>query len=212
MSTTSPVLACHTWPSNAHLIEDVARLYLRADLPTLDATYGRGVWWQRWRPDVLVANDLHTAATVRADFRCLPFASGAFAQIAYDPPYVSIGGRKGSSMAELHDRFGLITAPTSPAGLQGVIDAGLAEVCRVLAPGGVLLVKCQDYISSGRLWPGTHLTLTCALGLGLELVDRFEHVAGVRPQPTVNPDGSPRRQVHARRNLSTLFVLRKGRP
>jgi hypothetical protein len=72
---------------------------------------------------------------------------------------------------------------------------------------GIVLVKCQDYISSGKLWPGTHPTLTCALDLGFRFEDRFEHVmANPRPQPL------RKQQVHAHRNLSTLFVFRKVRP
>lgn len=204
------VLACNTWPTNADLIADVARLYIRPDDEVIDLTYGRGVWWQKFTPAYLVSNDLRTDAGLNEDFRATSHADRSFDVVAYDPPYVSIGGRKGSAMAELHDRFGLIDAPRSPAQLQAeVINPGLTEAARISRR--IVLVKCQDYISSGRLWPGTHLTLTHALSIGLELVDRFEHVAGVRPQPTVNPDGTPRRQVHARRNLSTLFVLGVGR-
>lgn len=76
----------------------------------------------------------------------------------------------------------------------------LAEVARVVRHRGLVLVKCQDYITSGRLWPGTHHTTTRGLELGLRLVDRLEYLTSPRPQP------SGRRQVHARRNLSTLLV------
>ena len=76
---------------------------------------------------------------------------------------------------------------------------------RVVKPTGIVLVKCQDYISSGKFWAGTHHTLTCALDVGFELIDRLEHYGAPRPQPP------GRRQVHARRNLATLFVLRRPR-
>jgi hypothetical protein len=82
------------------------------------------------------------------------------------------------------------------------MDEGLAEVARVVKPRGYILMKNQDYVSSGRVWWGTFRTAEHAASIGLELVDRFEHLAGVRPQP------AGRRQVHARRNLSTLFVFR----
>lgn len=50
-------------------------------------------------------------------------------------------------------------------------------------------------------WPSLH----DACDAGFELVDRFEHVGRPGPQP-------PRdRQLHARRNHSTLFVFRKRR-
>lgn len=212
MTAAAPVLAASAWPTNADLIADVARLgYLEPGDRVLDPTHGLGVWWKRWRPAQLVAHDLDPAKAPDgpADFRHLPYRSGCFDAATYDPPYVCVGGRRTTTLPDLHDRYGLTGAPATPAELQRLIDAGLAELVRVVKPRGLVLVKCQDYVSSGRLWPGTHHTLAHAFDLGCELVDRLEHLAGVRPQPP------GRRQVHARRNLSTLLVLRtpkKGHP
>ena len=201
----TPVLAATPWPTNGDLIRDCARLgYLQADWLTLDPTYGLGRWWTRWRPDRLVCHDLDPdkAPDGPADFRELPYSAPTFDAAVFDPPYVSVGGRKTTGLADHHHRYGLTDAPKTPADLQVLINDGLEEVARVVRPRGHVLVKCQDYISSGRLWPGTHRTLSHALELGLELVDRLEHYSTApRPQPP------GRRQVHARRNLSTLFVL-----
>ena len=197
-----PVLAAHAWPSNAELIADVARLYLADVRMMIDPTFGRGVWWKQWRPPVLVSHDLSLDGV---DFRDLPHPDSLFDAAAYDPPYVSVGGRGTTGMADMYARFGLLDAPTSPAGLQELMDAGLVEVARVVKPRGLILMKCQDYISSGKLWPGTLRSLEAAERAGLTLVDRFEHVS---PSPRPQPSG--RRQVHARRNLSTLLVLRSA--
>lgn len=195
------VLAATEWRSNAELIEDVHLLgYIGADDRVLDPTYGRGVWWRRWRPRDLVVHDL---AMDGVDFRALPYSDASFDVVAFDPPYVSVGGRRTSGMVDMLGRYGLTDAPRSPSALQDMINSGLAEAARVVRPGGVVLVKCQDYVSSGRLWIGTHWTLSQGIALGLELVDRLEHVGRARPQP------SGRRQVHARRNLSTLLVFRR---
>jgi len=200
---SAPILAATRWPTNAHMIEDCERLgYLRADWSVMDATFGKGVWWKRWRPDSLVEHDI---ALDGVDFRSLPENDDTYDAVAFDPPYVSKGGRKTTTIPDFFERYGLKDAPRTPAALQTYIDQGLSECVRVLKPKGVLLVKCKDYISSGRFWMGTHHTLTHALSTGLELVDRLEHVGRAGPQPT------GRGQFHARRNLSTLFVLRKGR-
>jgi tRNA G10 N-methylase Trm11 len=196
------ITAATAWPSNAELIADCHRLgYLNDEDHVLDPTYGRGIWWKVWRPAGLTTHDIIVDGV---DFRALPHADGEFDAVAFDPPYVSVGGRT-TTMPDFHNRFGLTDAPTSPAGLQEMIDAGLVEMHRVVRPTGIVLVKCQDYISSGKFWAGTHYTLTCALGVGFELIDRLEHYGAPRPQPP------GRRQIHAQRNLSTLFVLRRGR-
>jgi tRNA G10 N-methylase Trm11 len=197
------VLAADTWRTNGHLVADIARLgYLNADDHVLDPTFGRGLWWTVWQPKHLTVHDLRIDGT---DFRDLPYDDATFDAVAFDPPYVSVGGRKTTTIPDMHDRFGLTDAPTSPAGVQELINAGLTETTRVLKPKGVLLVKCQDYISSGKLWPGTHLTLNHAFTLNLNLIDRLEHIGRPRPQPP------GRRQVHARRNLSTMLIFRRTR-
>lgn len=191
--------AATAWKSNAHMIEDVAQLgYLNGTV--LDPTWGRGNWWTRWRPDALIGTDLKQGI----DFRSLPYSDDSFDAVAFDPPYVCIGGRKTSGIEAMYDAYGLTEAPQTPAEVQRLINDGLTECARVARRH--VLVKCCDYISSGKLWIGTHHTLTHGLSLGLELVDRLEYVGKGRPQP------SGRRQVHARRNLSTLLVFRKTTP
>jgi tRNA G10 N-methylase Trm11 len=197
------ILAATAWPTNAKLIADCARLgYLAEDMVTLDPTYGRGIWWKNWRPTVLIT---HNRANDRIDFRKLPHDNASFDAVAFDPPYVCPGGRKTSNIKEMHGAYGMNGDDFhTPAELQQIINDGLTEMARVVKPRGIVLVKCKDYIWSGRYWLGTHHALEHALALGFELVDRLEHVGRPGPQ-------SQTRQVHARRNLSTLFVLRAKR-
>lgn len=207
------VLAAHRWANNGALIADVARLYLDRSMVALDPTWGRGLWWTEWRPDDLATHDWKID---KVDFRKLPEDDATFDLVAFDPPYVCTGGRKTSTIGDFNDRYGLRDAPKTPAALQAHNDDGLAEVHRVLRPKGWALVKCCDYISSGRLFPGTHHTLTAAFDLGFELVDRFEHIGHVRAQPAnrtrlVKGERVASGQQHSRRNLSTLLVLRKRR-
>jgi hypothetical protein len=193
------VLAAHNWPTNGDLIADVASLgYL--DGWVLDPTYGRGLWWTKFRPPVFSFSDLKTGV----DFRSLPYANSMFDAVAFDPPYVCKGGRTTSGIKEMDDRYGLEDAPKTPFELVRLICQGMSECCRVLKPQGYLLVKCMDYISSGRLVGGTVSVQNYAeQALGMETYERFTHVGSAGPQP------AGRRQVHARNNASTLFIFRK---
>jgi tRNA G10 N-methylase Trm11 len=202
MTSMRPVLAATNWPTNAHMIADCRRLkYVNTDDFTLDPTYGRGTWWKFWRPTNFVAHDIIVDAV---DFRHLPEGDSTFDVVAFDPPYVSVGGRTTTKIQEFYDRFGLTDAPTTPALVQKLINDGLTEAHRVLKKKGRALVKCQSYVSSGKLWLGPHYTTAHALELGFEVVDILQHT-----RKAAGPQPARATQVHARQNYSTLLVLRK---
>ena len=202
---TVPVLAAHTWPSNGHLIADLVGVHqLDSYTKWIDPTYGRGTWWTIWQPDNLATHDL---AEDGVDFRQLPYPDSTFDAAAFDPPYVSRGGRTtaGAALTDTNDRYGLVDAPRTPAGVQQLINDGLTELHRVVKHRGLVLVKCQDYITSGGFWPGAILTVNHALSAGFRLVDRAVFVQqSVRPQPHDS-------QKHLRRNVSDLLILRRDR-
>lgn len=218
------VLAADRWNENGDLIAACFTLgYLRDTDHVLDPTYEKGTWWKRRRPTCLTT---HHRAVDGTDFRSLDYLDASFDAIAYDPPYVCPGGRKTSTIQSFHERYGMNEGGAAdpdfrtPAELQQIVNAGLTEMHRLVRPSavkkldanrpnGVVLVKAMNYIWSGQLQLGAHLTLAHAFGLGFVCEDIFEHLGDPGPQPTVNPDGSPREQKHARRNHSTLFVLRR---
>lgn len=200
------IMACQAWPSNAELIEDCVRLgYIRGD--TLDPTYGLGVFWKRIDQLDLFAGDMDPVKGIRAgmrlDYRALPYKDDSFDTVVFDPPYVSPGGRSTSGVPEFWERYGMQNTPRTPEGLYAYNEEGAHEAARVLRSGGHLLYKSQDYISGGKLRPVTHWIINDADYIGLEYVDRLELITSPRPQP------KGRRQLHARRNLSTLLVFRK---
>lgn len=207
------VLAAHAWPDNGALIADVARLYFPENARVCDPTFGRGKWWTRYQPAWLFASDLALSAPVDSgyylfqggvDFRSLPYSDDFFDVVTFDPPYVAKGGRSTSGIGEFDSRYGLADAPRTPEQLAWYNADGIAECVRVARPGGLILVKCKDYISSGKFFDATTRVILTAHDLNLDLIDRLEHV---RASAGVQPPG--RRQVHARRNLSTLFVFKK---
>lgn len=208
------VLAANLWPDNSYLIEDVARLgYLHKDALTLDPTYGNGVWWKRWRPRQLFDHDLDIDGY---DFRDLPYDDDTFDAIAFDPPFVSTGGRETTKIAEFYARYGLSGAPTTPELLQELINDGLDEMYRLVRKptrgkkGGIVLCKTMDYVSSGKVFPGTYNTFNYATNNGFVMQDRFLFISkGARQQPKRSrKDGKKSKQQHARNNFSVLFAFR----
>lgn len=188
------------------MILDVVRLgYLNEEDVLLDPTYGKGKWWSRWR-EPTVAHDI---TIDHVDFRRLPEADNTFDSVAFDPPYVAMGGRETTGIKEFFEAYGLTDAPKRPAGLQVMNDDGLAECKRVVKPGGIIVAKAQTYVSSGHLWLGVHHTVTAGLELGMEVVDMLQHVGHVRAQPPrTRKDGRAVVQMHSRQNYSTLVVFR----
>ena len=186
------IVAAHTWGSNADLITQACLPlgYVHASRPTLDPTYGYGSWWTGFRPDDLRAHDLDPdkSPLEPADFRDLPYSSEMFRCIAYDPPYVSVGGRDTSGTGEHLDRYRLVDAPTTPAELQDLMDAGASEMARLLAVWdpkhpSYLLYKAQNYISNGSFWDGIYRVCDHAKKIGLRQVDQFEMVGRTGAQP-----------------------------
>ena len=127
----------------------------------------------------------------------------SFDVVAFDPPYVAKGGRTTSTISAMDVAYGMDDAPRTPDLVQQQIFDGLDEIHRVLKPHGIALVKCMNYISSGKLWLGAHFTLEYALNIGFMCEEILYHTNAGRPQPHEG-------QVHARNNLSMLYVLRKA--
>ncbi len=211
-----PIMAVQRCRTNAELIERIAPLFLPVDLHVLDPTYGNGKtaggWWKRYRPPLFTYHDLDPAFG-GIDFRAMPHADGAFPRIAWDPAYVAPGGRDTSTIQDTHQRFGQHDCPANPRALhEELIVPGLAEIWRVCAPDGLVLAKCQAYITGGRLQRADEWLAEAAEAIGFEIEGEIVHHSGVRPQPAWNRDGTLRRQVHERRDYSTLWVLHKPRP
>lgn len=201
---SGPVMSIGKWATNADLIADCARLgYLRSEWKTLDPTYGYGTFWQKWQPDELVGTDLDPAKSTTGrgvDFTCLPWQAGTFDAVVFDPPYKLNGNP--SDTAGMDERYGVHTY-TDWRDRMELIRRGLTECDAVYNGTGYLLLKCQDQVCSGKVrWQTVEFT-NHAAALGLGLVDRFD-LLSYRPQP------AGRRQVHARRNSSTLLVFKRG--
>lgn len=204
MSSVKSVIISKT---NGPLIAEAAKLWIKPTDVVMDVTYGRGLFWTHYKhPGTFIAHDL---AIDGIDFRALPETDGSIDVVIFDPPYISPGGRKTSTVKDFNDRYGLVDAPKNPMETRVLISHGIKEAARVLKPGGIFMVKTCNYISSGKYQLGHDQVTFDARQCGLVQEDEFIHVSGTGPQPKFNLDGTPRRQVHSRRSHSFLSVFKK---
>lgn len=200
-----PVMAAGSWATNADLIADCARLgYLRKEWRTIDPTWGGGKFWTVWQPDVLVGSDINPERSptgTSVDATDLPYDDGSFQAVVIDPPYKLNGTSTGAGPSALDHPFG-VERYASWQDRHILMTQMLTEGERVLAKGGYLLFKCQDQVCSGKVRWQTREFSDHGESLGLTLED-WLNFPGSRPQP------SGRRQLHARRNYSTLLVFKK---
>lgn len=194
------ILACDKWRSNADLILDVHNLgYIKDEDLVLDATLGKGTFWKKYRPPFLITNDLGKGLPdIRFDFRYPPFPYGVFDVVVFDAPYKL----NGTPTEEVDERYG-VEVPTRWQDRMQLIKDGVVGLNHSLTPGGLMLLKCQDQVCSGKVRWQTIEFINHATKIGLDLEDMFLFMGGRK-----QPDG--RKQVHARRNYSSLLVLRKS--
>lgn len=190
--------------NNAQLMADCHQLgYL--DGPVLDATYGTGRFW-KGLDDLaidLTTNDLNPDAVTEHhhDFTALPFDNNSFATAVFDAPYKLNGTSTGIGASALDNGYGVGGTYRTVQSIHTLMRLGLIECGRVAAR--YVLAKCQDQVVSGRVhWQTIMLTET-GYDYDLNLVDML-HVQGYRKQP------EGRRQLHARRDYSTLLVFEVG--
>lgn len=203
-------LEVQRWKTNSELIQAAFELHVDSKKWALveggpvvmDVTYGKGVWWH-WRDGYQMRFIAHDMKIDGVDFTALPEADESVDVIAFDPDYVAPGGRDTSTIPDFNERYGLDDPYESPASLQRHINAGLSECVRVLRPQGLILAKCTNYISSGKLWLGEHYTIQMGLARGLVVEDIAVHLGDPGPQPKRDV------QKHLRSNSSRLVVFRK---
>jgi hypothetical protein len=213
-ATSEVVVSAHTG-GNSDVFPVVIGLYVRNGATVADVTYGQGVFWRKVEPERyrVLASDLQTGV----DCRALPYADDSIDAVVLDPPYMeglhrraqghmAGSGTHGAFRARYSNGRALVT-PGAPKYHDAVLalyfDAG-REAQRVLKPGGVLIVKCQDEVSANRQRL-THVEIINRYAaLDLRCEDLFVVVRPNRPAVS-----RLERQVHARKNHSYFLVFVK---
>ncbi len=161
-----------------------------------DVTYGRGVFWRN--VDVSKFTLLKSDLQDGTDCRKLPYENASIDALVIDLPYMHTGKSVHKSLnKQYHNENN-----TSHESVIRLYVGGILEATRVLRTKGIIIVKCQDEIESGKQRL-SHVELIQLLQiLGFEFLEHF-----VLVQKTV-PMIQFKHQQHARKNHSFALVAR----
>jgi|TARA_R110000744_G_scaffold195143_3_gene314114 hypothetical protein len=179
--------------TNANIFPDALGLHSEHGATIADVTYGKGVFWKD--VDRKNYNLLLTDIQTGVDFRNLPYEDDSLDGLVFDPPYMHGGKTVKKSINECYRN--------ENTGHESVVRnyaAGILEAARCLKKKGVLYVKCQDEIESGKQRL-THVeAITLMETFGFRIADIF-----VLLQATVPCMREPYQKT-ARKNHSYLIV------
>ena len=191
--------------TNADLLRQAAKLWIRPEDRFIDVTAGNGTFWAALTSSLCAAISgcCPGLASSRTAVSC-PTRTPVWTLVAFDPPYQPVHGQTERSFG-VGRSYGQTDGPgpvlQTSNDVLGLYEAGIAECARVLVPGtGRLLVKCQDMTYNHRLHLVSLDVLRLMTAAGIDLADHFVLLNKSRmPQPT-------QRQQRAHRAHSYLIV------
>jgi len=229
IATSQLVLSAHVG-DNVELFPQVMGLHVPDGAKVADVTFGRGTFWKRidpgryevWASDLVLdvdRKDLFTRYEDGVDCRALPYDDGSFDCVVLDPPYMEgfyrraqdhlAGSGTHAAFRRAYSHGGAGAGGDGPKWHDAVTDLYLragAQALRVLRPGGVLIVKCQDEVSANKQRL-THVEIITGYeDAGFYCKDLFVLVRNNAPAVSRLV-----KQVHARKNHSYFLVFEKPR-
>lgn len=192
--------------SQDELLAWIIALYIPAGAFEIDPTFSQGGFYRSGtilRPQRCF--DLHpiSEGVQEADCRALPLPSASISSMIVDLPFLattgaSLGKKNGN---KINRRFSVCS---SEAELAALYHETLCEAWRVLKSGGILVMKCQDKVSSGKQYMMHCLIYDWARDIGFEALDLFILLAKNRLIANWQ-----RNQKHARKYHCYFWVFQK---
>jgi len=172
----------------------------------LDATVNGGRFWRGTKRKI-IGMDVSAAhrPSIVGDNMTMPFSTGVFDVVVYDPPHIPNQGR--DKQKDFNTRFGLGERSAKEHGYSfaHLYPLFIKEALRVLRPDGVLFCKIADYIHNHQ-YQWAHMELTqAAVAAGFCACDC---IIKVRKAPIIDPKWAVAH--HTRRQHCYWLVFRKS--
>lgn len=182
------------------IIQNIIDLHLGGKDIFCDVTYGSGSFYKKGINQPVSCIDIAPKFDFvhPIDCRELPFPDGSVESLMFDPPFLQTTG-KGSI---IKDRFG--SYPTMVE-LQLMYSKSIREFSRVLKKKGVLIVKMQNTVMSGKQWWNVDWVNSSAAVSGFKKIDEFILLAKHRME-----QHNLKKQRHARKYHCYFLIFKKN--
>lgn len=205
VTTVSDIIKSISYDQD-ELLQWIIRLYVEDGRFDIDPTFSTGGFYRRI-PQPKLCYDLvpQKDGVLQADCRKLPIKSGSVRSIIMDLPFLATTGKSlaGNTGNIINRRF---SVASNERELAALYEAAIKEANRVLCPGGILVFKCQDKVSSGKQHMMHCNVYQWAILQGFEVLDLFVLLS--RSRLVANWQ---RNQKHARKYHSYFWVFKKRR-